>query len=283
MTTAIAYRNGQFLPASEVSISLEDAGFVWGATIADRVRTFNGQLFRVAEHLDRFRGSCWTSRVPLSESDSQLVALSERLVHVNRGTGEVSVVWLATPGPVRQSAGSRPTLIAHTVPIDPDRAARLNNEGVSLATVTTMGSIGADAKHRSRLSWWVANEKLKDIYPGAQPLFVQFDSDEVHETPTSNVLVVQDGEVVSPHDQVLEGVSLGVVGDLCAKIGIGFTRRHVKSDDLKSASEVLLTNTTDCVVGVSSLNGQPVPFPGPVLRQLQDAWSSLVGMDIRQT
>ena len=65
MTSPLAYQNGQFVPAAQLSIPVHDAGFVWGATVTDRARTFNGRPFRLEEHLRRFRKSCTSARVPL--------------------------------------------------------------------------------------------------------------------------------------------------------------------------------------------------------------------------
>jgi len=52
-----AYLNGQWLPASQASIGLADAGFVLGATVSEQLRTFGGKLFRLEAHLDRLERS----------------------------------------------------------------------------------------------------------------------------------------------------------------------------------------------------------------------------------
>lgn len=288
MTSPLAYQNGQLVPASQLSILVHDAGFVWGATITDRVRTFNGRLFRLEEHLRRFRKSCASARIPLVETDAQLVAVSERLVDANRDDGELSVVWIATPGPLASFAATesveptRPTLIAYTLPIDASRAARLQKSGVSLFALPADRAVDPRIKHRSRLAWWITKGKVHERDPDAQPLLLDPHCGYVLETPTSNLLAVMDGQVISPPiGTVLEGVSLGIVKELCGRLGLPFWRDNLEREDLSDASELLVTNTTDCVVGVSRLDGEPVPFPGPVLKSLLDAWSELVGVDLR--
>jgi branched-chain amino acid aminotransferase len=288
MIAPVAYQNGQFVPAAQLSLPIHDAGFVWGATVTDRVRTFNGRLFRLEEHSRRFRKSCSVARIPLVETDAQLTAISERLVEANRGDGDLSVVWLATPGPVANFAAaepgelSRPTLIAHTLPIDASRLARLQKSGVSLFAFPADRAVDPRIKHRSRMAWWITKEKVHERDPLAQPLLLDPHCGYVLETPTSNLLAVMDGQVVSPPvGTVLEGVSLGVVKELCARLGLPFWRDNLEREDLSDASELLLTNTTDCVVGVSRLDDEPIPFPGPVLHSLLDAWSEMVGVDLR--
>ena len=53
MNLGQAYLNGAWLPASELSIPVGDLGFLVGATVVERLRTFNGRPFRMDEDLAR--------------------------------------------------------------------------------------------------------------------------------------------------------------------------------------------------------------------------------------
>src|SRR4051812_24454431 len=79
----MAYYNGRFIPRAEAHIQLHDAGFVFGATISDFCRTFHQRLFRLADHLARFRRNCQYAHVPLWASDEELSQAAERLVTMN--------------------------------------------------------------------------------------------------------------------------------------------------------------------------------------------------------
>ena len=57
MTEPLAYLNGDFIPASQLVVSTEDLGFAQGVSISERLRTFHGHLFRLAEHLERLANS----------------------------------------------------------------------------------------------------------------------------------------------------------------------------------------------------------------------------------
>lgn len=282
MSTPLAYFNGQFVPAEDVALPLDDAGVIWGAMVTDRLRTFGGRIFALDAHLRRFRQSCELARIPQPVTDARLGRVTEQLVRDNRAGGEVSAVWLATPGPVDAEPG-RPTLIAYTTPLDPRQFERPYRDGIHL--VPTPAGLGVDShvKHRSRLPWWVARQKARSRDACAEPLLIDAGSELVLETPAANILAVFDGTLVSaPRDRVLPGVSLGVVRDLCKQIGVPFAERSFTVNDLKSASEVLLSNTSYCVAGVSRIAEWSVPFPGPNLDRLLDAWSQWVGVDIRR-
>lgn len=288
MSQAVGYIHGRFVPAGELALPLNDAGHLWGAVVTDRLRTFNGRLFRLDEHLRRFRLSCDLARIPQPVPDDRLREASERLVELNRGPHELTLVWVATPGPlapvVRVSPGPTPcpTLIGYTTPLDATHYARVAKKGARLQTVATAPAVDPRIKHRSRLAWWIATQRAHDLDADADPLFLDPETGHVLETPTANVVAVLDGVVASPPaGTVLDGVSLGVVRELCQAGHIPFAERPITVADLALASEVLLTNTTYCVAGVSRIDEFRVPFPGPTLHRLLDAWTDLVGADVR--
>jgi len=277
----LGYFNGQFLPVGEIALPLDDAGVVWGAIVTDRLRTFGGRTFALDVHLRRFRQSCELARVPQPIPDAKLGRITEQLVRENRGDGDVSAVWLATPGPT--VGESRPTLIVSTSELDPRAFENQYRDGVRLVPVPATLGTDPRIKHRSRLPWWIARHQVHVQSPGAETMLVETGSEVVLETPSANILAMFDGVLVSPpRDRILQGVTLGMVGDLCKQIGLRFEEREFTVRDLDAASEVLLANTTYCLAGVSRIADRPVPFPGPTLNRLLDAWSEWVGMDIRR-
>src|SRR5947209_11534656 len=82
---AIAYLNGRLVSQREACLPLNDAGFVFGATVTDLCRTFRHKLFRLPQHLDRFRRNCHAARVPLGASDAELTEAAEHLAGHNAG------------------------------------------------------------------------------------------------------------------------------------------------------------------------------------------------------
>jgi len=274
MSEPIAFVNGRFVPLARAAIPLDDAGLVWGAVVTERLRTFGGRPFRLDEHVQRLRQSCELARVPQPRLAQELAAVSERLVAENWAGHDLSIVWLATPG-----RDSEPTLVAYTQPIDWDRIDRLRRHGARLVTSPAGLAVDPRIKHRSRLPWWIAARGIPD--PDTELVFAD-SAGHVAETPTANLVAVLQGVVTSPPaGTILDGVSLGVVRELCRAKAVPFAERRFTIPDLHSASEVLLTNTTYCVAGVSRLADQAVPFPGPILNRLLDAWTELVGADVR--
>jgi branched-chain amino acid aminotransferase len=294
----LAYRNGRFLPFADVGLSPHDAGFVWGATVVDNCRTYNGTLFRWRDHLVRFRRDCAACYVPLTATDQELTAAAETLVAANRGNGEVHVVTFATPGPLgfyaHETTDGPPTLGMVTYCVDPIRYEHYFTEGVTLCAAVNPNHtpnrfldtlVSPSVKHRSRMAWWVAERAKTAVgYPArAVPLFFDRPGGTPTETAHANLLAVADGEVVTPpRHLVLDGITLRVVEELCGQLGLTFRPSPLDTITPPAVTEMILCGTGFGVAGVREFlpapHAEPVRFswPGPVYRRLKAAWDSLV-------
>src|SRR5262245_35708648 len=83
MTEPHAYLNGHFVGFGDLAIPVSDAGFVFGATVTDLVRTFRGRPFRLEEHIARFRKSCERCRIPLGLAVDELRVTALQLMEHN--------------------------------------------------------------------------------------------------------------------------------------------------------------------------------------------------------
>lgn len=281
LSMRIAYFHGQFIDEAKVSIAIDDPGFLWGATVTDRVRTYDRKLFRLSEHLDRFRRSCELCRIPQPLSNATLTEIAEELIAVNSkqaSPGDEQVLILfATPG------REKPTLCLHTMAFEGERYRALLTRGAKLITngnsVIPHDCIPRLAKTRSRMHWWIAEQKVHDLDPEASVLF--FDRWHVTETAAANFAVVRDGMVMTPkRGFVLDGISMRVVEEICGELGIPFAQRMLVLADCWAADEAFLTSTPYGIAPVSSINGKPIPSPGPVLLRIKDQWSRRLGVDL---
>jgi branched-chain amino acid aminotransferase len=295
MSEPVAYLNGQYLLQSHLAIPFCDAGFVYGATVTDLVRTFHHRLFRLSDHLSRFRQSCNSAHVPLHASDDELADISSRLVAHNSGLltpeQDLALVMFATPGPVQRYAGGTggaagPTLGMHTFPLPFARYLPYIRQGVRLFVPTTVRQLPAECvdpriKQRSRLHWWLADHEAQQADPGSMALLLDLDG-HVTETASSNLAIVRHGAVLTPpRPCVLPGVSMRVVEELCGELGVRFEERPLTLDDCFHAEEAFVTCTSFCLAGVSAINRVPIPWPGKKFQQLLGAWSRHAGVDIQ--
>ena len=293
MAEALAYYNGHFIPQASAQLPVHDAGFVFGATVTDLCRTFRHRLYRLHDHLARFRRSCEAAYIPQPRSDEELAAAAEELTARNAGLlppeQELVLVLLATPGPLGYYVGlpgrGPATLLMHTYPLPYARYAPWLREGVRLIVPAVRqvppSCVAPHVKQRSRLHWWLGEQEAERLEDGAHALLLNQEG-QITETAFANFLIVHGGTVISPpRADILDGISLGVTEELCRELGIPFTEAPIALEECCTADEAFLTGTAFCLAGVRSVNGMSLPWPGPVTEALAAAWERLVGLDYR--
>ncbi|QEF99969.1 D-alanine aminotransferase [Stieleria maiorica] len=275
----LAYHNGQWIPGDKLCIPMRDPAVTQAVTAVERVRVYNGRLFQIDRHLDRWQHTTDALAITGLPSRQELAEQIDEVIRRNdawlQTQNEFGVLWFASPG----IAGS-PTLVIDLYPIDSALMQRRINSGSPLI-VTSVRQPSAECwprniKVRCRLHYYLADREATRQNPGS--LGILLDSDgSITETSIANVLIVHAGEVVSPpDDQVLQGVSRDVVRELCDALDIPWRERRIYPDELRAADEVLLTGTSCGLWFANSIDGSPLRSAGPVYQRLRAGFDALV-------
>jgi len=293
----LVYLRGEKLPASQAHIAIYDAAVVLGATVTDLARTFGQRLFRLEEHVARFYRSCRYARIEPRISADETMEICEDLVAHNAGLltaeRELAVVLFISPGEFAVYAGAAgmagdqaPTFCIHTFPLPFELWARYFTEGVHVVTPSIRHvppqCVDPKIKCRSRMHWWLADQEAHQVDPRAVTLCLDLEGN-VTETSGSNFLIVRGEEVISPSPRnILRGVSMEMVAELCPELGLRFVERDFQVYDVVNADEAMLATTPYCLAPVTKINGLPVGEgkPGKAFARLIEAWSEKVGVDI---
>ncbi len=292
------YLVDRFVPASQASLAIYDLGIVLGATVTDMTRTFRHQPFRLRDHIERFYRSCRYTRIHPPFDRDRMEAVSRQVVDANtelvREEQELGLIHFITPGPAVSYAGRelsrdelKPTLCIHSFPLPFEQFAHLFREGAHVVTpsIRHLPPVCVDSKikHRSRMHQWLAGREVAQIDPQAVILFLDLEGN-VSECEGSNFLIVRDGCVISPTSRnILGGVSLLTVRELCADLDIPFKEKNIQVYDVMNADEAMLSTTPYCLAPVTKINGAPIgsgEVQGPVFQALMQAWNRRVGVDI---
>lgn len=291
MNQGQAYLNGQWIEARELSLPIDDLGFVLGATVVERLRTFRGEPFRAAEHLSRLRQSLqivgWNAERLTAEVDASLAEFSSR----NRSQVAPGDDWyiaaFVTPG--RTADAAKPTVCVHGGPLPFVGWAEKFEAGVELC-VTDVRQTPANCwppalKCRSRIHYYLADQEAARRRPGARALLLD-QRGFVGEASTANVVAYYEGRgLVTPRlAEVLPGISQQTLFELAEEQGIDHVEQDLTPAEFADASEVFLTSTSVCLQPVVRQDGRPIGggSPGPVYRKLLAAWSERVGVDIAE-
>ena len=291
----LAWLNGRWIPLAQAAVSVFDAGFVQGVTVAEQLRTFGGQLFRLPQHLDRLARSLAIVGVDAGLSAKELAEIAEKLALHNwrllDPADDLNLTIFVTPGPYGSYAAvagrAGPTVCLHSQPLPFGNWDDKYRTGQSLV-VSSVRHVPetcwpAELKCRSRMHFFLADKEARERDPSARALLLD-ERGLVTEASTANLLAYEarSGLIPPPAERILPGVTVAVVQELAGRLGIPFVRRDLTVSDVEKADEVLLCSTSPCVWPVTRLNGQPIGSgqPGPVFSRLLAAWNEMVGLDI---
>lgn len=293
----LAYLNGELVTFNEAVLPVYDLGVMQGATVTERLRTVRHQPYLVEEHIQRLENSLkaigWglpQDTGPLAEVVSELALINCNLIGPNDDLG--IVIFVTAGQSLWDSNGlihsSRPTVCVYTTPLPLQHWKPAYESGISLATPAIRqlpnNVIDPRIKHRSRLHWAIADQSVRQNYPGGAALLLD-QNGFVTETSSGNLFVVKEGTLCTPREeQTLGGIAQAQVMRLAQARGWNVERVDLTVDDVTHSQEAFLTSSTYCILPVSQLNGIPIgtSLPGPITKMLIDAWGMEMGLDFER-
>lgn len=297
MTEPLAFLNGNWIPAREAVVPVYDAGFVLGTTVAEQVRTFGGKLFRLDRHLQRLAHSLQIVGVDPGISLADLGDAARELARHNHTLldpgDDLGMCIFVTPGPyatmaaaARRAGHSRPLVCMHTNPLPFHLWADKYRVGESLVLSGSQVPAACwppELKCRSRMHFYLADLHARTVQTGARALLTDAEGG-ILEASTANIFTFRRGEGICspPRHKILPGVSISTIAELADTLGVPFTDRPLKLQDLFQADEVMLCSTSPCLWPVHEIDGQRVGQrgQGEFCQRLLSAWSDLIGVEI---
>ncbi|MCC9658131.1 aminotransferase class IV [Rhodopirellula halodulae] len=241
----------------EISLPMDDIGFRQGVTAVERLRTYNGNLFLLDQHLERLAETLRLVQIDGTPSVEHLKELAIQCIHRNqdwmRNQDCGLTIWM-TPG----CQPGQPTWAIHLNRIDHALVAHRRKHGQPLVVTQVQQPApecwSRHAKVRNRLHYYLADQHAKQIAPDATGVLIDCDG-SLTETNIANIAIVVDGTLIfAPKEKVLPGVTENHVWTLLSENGVAITRQRIPPEALDKASEVLFFGTD---TGVWFSNGVP--------------------------
>jgi len=282
MPEGAVWIDGVLAPAGEARVSVFDRGFLYGDSAFEVMRTYDKRPFRETAHLDRLRRSCERLLIPLASSNAQLAQIiaetiaASKLpecyvrVMVTRGVGPMSIDL---------AQANEPSILVFALTLTPLAASVYQTGiavGLSRASRATDGTRAAGAKTSNYLGSVLALHEVKQR--GAQEALILGPSGEVIEGATSNVFIVNNGQLFTPSIDagILAGITRQTVLELAAGQKLEVRETPLHPSDLYRADEVFITSTVREVVPVVRVDdkvigdGKPGPITARVLAAYRD-------------
>lgn len=292
----LAFLNGEFLAEHQARLPVTDLGIVSGATVTEMIRTFAHRPFMLPEHLDRLQTSVRLMRLP-GPDFAAITAAIDRVCDHNTdlisADDDLGVIVFVTAGahpgmlpPATAPGPAEPTVCVHSFPLPFHLWTKKYDQGLPLIVPATRAlppeTLNPQAKFRSRLHWYIADQQARQAQPGAAALLTDARG-RVTETSTGNLFVVRGGALHTPPDElVLGGISRIMIQSLAQQLGLPCQQSELTVADVLASEEAFLCSSGYCLLPVSQVNRQPIgtATPGSVTRRLLEAWNERVGIDI---
>jgi branched-chain amino acid aminotransferase len=248
---SLSWWNGREVPADEVRIAPDDAGFLHGDGLFETLRVDDGQARDVGAHLDRLLASLPRVEIEIPEDRR---ALEEA----------VAAVAFAGPRPtarlritVTRGASGVSTRLVTAAPYRPPDAAQYR-EGVAAVLVPDLRLDARGPLAGLKSLCWQTNRLalLRAERAGAFEALLVNEQGRLVEGARSNLVVVLDGGIYTP--PLDDGCLPGTVRRRLLEAGT-IAERPLRPEDLERARGILLTNSLVDVLPVGRLDGRKIP------------------------
>lgn len=260
-SSAIVWLNGELVPAAQARVSVYDRGFTSGDGVFETLKVVAGTPFALSRHLRRLAESAHIIGFA-APNEADLRAAVTETVEANRTRlgelGRLRITLTAgrprSNGSVLARADSGLTLVLTADPQAPHPAA------LSLVSVpwphNERGPL-IGAKTTSYADNLAVLEQVRQ--KGADEALISDTQGRVCEATTANVIMAVAGRLVTP--TTATGCLAGVTRSLLIEWGI-VAEMDVKSAELATVSEMLLSSSTRDLIPVVRCDAHMYPAPG---------------------
>ncbi|MCE3021848.1 D-amino-acid transaminase [Staphylococcus pasteuri] len=271
--------NGEFLNQDEAKVSYEDRGYVFGDGIYEYIRAYEGKLFTVKEHFERFLRSANEIGLDLTYTVDELIELVRKLLEVNNvKNGGIYIQATRGVAPREHSFPTppvKPVIMAFTKSYD--RPYEDLENGIYTMTTEDIRWLRCDIKSLNLLGNVLAKE-FAVKYNASEA--IQHRGETVTEGASSNVYAIKDGKIYTHpiNNFILNGITRRVIKWISEDKNIPFIEETFTVDFLKNADEVIISSTSAEVMPVVKIDGEDVGDGkvGTVTRQLQEGFNQYI-------
>jgi branched-chain amino acid aminotransferase len=270
--------NGVVTAPEEARISVLDHGLLFGDSVYETLRTYNGKPFLFSRHFARLEHSAAAVHLKLPWSQSKTREEVQRTLIA--GECRIRVIFTRGVGDLEADIETctATTAIIIVVPlISPPE--RIYEQGVDVVISSVKRSERfADVKSGSLIHQVLARREAKAKH-AYEAILLTADG-KLSDGITSNIYMVQDGKLLTPGHEagIVQGITRGVVLELAREMGLQVVEGLFEVGEVADAQEMFLTSSTREVVPIARIDGKPIGDgkPGPVTLMLLRGYRTAV-------
>ena len=273
------YLNGKIVEESQAKISVFDHGLLYGDGVFEGIRSYDGLVFLLKEHIRRLYESAHTImlRIPLTQPE-MIRAVVETLKANKLKDAYIRLVVTRGPGDLgldpRKCRKGTVFIIADKIVLYPERVYR---EGMEIVTVATPRNLPEALNPQIKSLNYLNNilAKIEATNAGVEEALMLSAHGYVAECTGDNIFIVKDGALLTPppYAGILKGITRACVMNLARKARIPVREEMMTRHDLYNAEECFLTGTAAEIAPIVKIDGRVIGSGRPgsqTLRLMRD-------------
>ncbi|MBM3483295.1 MAG: branched-chain amino acid--2-keto-4-methylthiobutyrate aminotransferase [Alphaproteobacteria bacterium] len=270
---SIAYFEGQFMPLKAAKISIVDPAVTKSDIVFDVVSATGRTFFRLDDHLDRFETSCRSIRIKLPVGRDELKRISAECID-RSGYEDACVFMCGTRGQYRGGVAlgdprdCENGFYVYAVPyywvVPRDKAESGAHLWIAETRRAPDEAINQKAKNFNRMDLTKATFEALDH--GADAAVLLSMQGQLSEGAGFNIWIVRGKTLLTPGENLLEGITRRTVFDLARDLGLETKATNLPPEALLEAPEAFLSTTAGGIIPVTRVNDRPLGNGAPGLQ-----------------
>jgi branched-chain amino acid aminotransferase len=279
--------NGEYVPEKDASVSVFDHGLLYGDGFFEGIKAWDGKVFKLAEHIERFYDSAAFLNIKLSQSKLEMQEIVLNTVALNglhegvcyirlvatRGRGDLGI----NPRKCRE----HPTVycIAASIQLHPEELYQTGLKCIVCATRrNSVQSLPGSVKSLNYINNILA--VMEANRAGADEGIMLNLEGYVVEGTAENLFFAKNRVIHTPalHTGALAGITRASIIDIARRKGYTVEEGLYTVFDIYTADEVWMTGTGADLIPVVDIEDRLIGNgkPGPIFVDLRSGWMDYV-------
>jgi len=292
-TEWIAYVNGEYVLQREAKLSIFDHGVLYGDGVFDAFCAWNGQIFKIDQHIDRLFRSLNVFQIDMPLSKEDLKKIVVEVVQRNREKNQY-IKCIVTrgvgPRPLLSPAGCKTSVVVFSRPYLWLSASGSALEKGVKARISNMRAIPAqcmDHKSKNLNYAHFVLIKMEALSAGADEAIILDIDGFVNEGPGYNIFVINQGKLFTPSSSegLLAGITRETVFEIAEQEGIEVIENRISPYDVFNADEVFFSSTAGAIIPVVEVDGRKIASgtPGPITKRIYELYFEILDKGVHGT
>ncbi len=280
------YLNGKFVEKKDAKVSVFDHGFLYGDGVFEGIRSYKRNVFKLDEHIQRLYESAHTLMLKIPLTRAQMIDVVVKTLKINhlsdayirvivsRGEGDLGL------DPRKCQGTATVIVITDKITLYPKE---LYQKGMAIITVPTVRNLNEAVNPQLKSLNYLNNilAKIEATNSGCMEALMMDAQGFVAECTGDNVFIVRRGELLTPPNARLRGITRDAVMELAKKQKIIVSEKLMTRHEIFVAEECFLTGTAAEIIPIVKVDGRVIGdgVPGPITLKLIKAFHAITSKD----